>query len=362
MRPVFRPVSVSFGLMAALLSSAAIADVPRVATDIAPVHSLVAQIMQGLGEPSLIVQPGASPHGYSMRPSEARALDQADLVIWVGEALTPWLEGPIATLGENADKIELMSVEGTILYDYREGATFGHHDHDHGADDHAEHDDHDHGKDDHAKHDDHDHDHGEAKADDHDHDHDHDHNHDHGEKADGHAGHDHAGHDSHAWLDPMNARLWLGVIAAELARLDPDNAAAYAANAAAGQADIDALQAEITAMLAPVSDKGFVVFHDAYQYFERRFDLAAAGAITLSDASTPSAGRIAELRDAVATMGAACVFAEPQFDKRLIDTVFAGSARVGLLDPLGQDLAPGAALYPQMMRGMAMSFADCLAG
>ena len=336
MRPVFRPVSVSFGLMAALLSTAAIADVPRVATDIAPVHSLVAQIMQGLGEPSLIVQPGASPHGYSMRPSEARALDQADLVIWVGEALTPWLEGPIATLGENADKIELMSVEGTILYDYREGATFGHHDHDHGADDHAKNE---------AK--DHDHDHAE-KA------------HDHAEHD--HSGHDHSGHDSHAWLDPVNARLWLGVIAAELARLDPDNAAAYAANAAAGQADIDALQAEIAAMLAPVSDKGFVVFHDAYQYFERRFDLAAAGAITLSDASTPSAGRIAELRDAVATMGAACVFAEPQFDKRLIDTVFAGSARVGLLDPLGQDLAPGAALYPQMMRGMAMSFADCLAG
>ncbi|MDG1129516.1 MAG: zinc ABC transporter substrate-binding protein [Paracoccaceae bacterium] len=344
MRPVFRPVSVSFGLMAALLSTAAIADVPRVATDIAPVHSLVAQIMQGLGEPSLIVQPGASPHGYSMRPSEARALDQADLVIWVGEALTPWLEGPIATLGENADKIELMSVEGTILYDYREGATFGHHDHDHGADDHAK---------------DHDHDHAKNEAKDHDHDHA-EKAHDHAEHD--HSGHDHSGHDSHAWLDPVNARLWLGVIAAELARLDPDNAAAYAANAAAGQADIDALQAEIAAMLAPVSDKGFVVFHDAYQYFERRFDLAAAGAITLSDASTPSAGRIAELRDAVATMGAACVFAEPQFDKRLIDTVFAGSARVGLLDPLGQDLAPGAALYPQMMRGMAMSFADCLAG
>ncbi|MDP5364746.1 MAG: zinc ABC transporter substrate-binding protein, partial [Paracoccaceae bacterium] len=188
------------------------------------------------------------------------------------------------------------------------------------------------------------------------------HDHDHGEKADGHAGHDHAGHDSHAWLDPMNARLWLGVIAAELARLDPENAATYAANAAAGQADIDALQAEIASMLAPVSDKGFVVFHDAYQYFERRFDLAAAGSITLSDASAPSAGRIAELRDAVATMGASCVFAEPQFDKRLIDTVFADSARVGLLDPLGQDIAPGAGLYPQMMRAMAASFATCLEG
>ena len=348
MRPVFRPASLSIGLMASLLSTAALADVPRVATDIAPVHSLVAQVMGDLGEPALIVQPGASPHGYSMRPSEARALNEADLVVWIGEALTPWLEGPIETLGEGAGKIELMSVEGTILYDYREGATFGAHDHAHGDGDH----DHAHGDKDH----DHDHDHAKEHKD-----------HDHAEKKDDHSGHDHAGHDhsghdSHAWLDPVNARLWLGVIAAELSRLDPDNAAAYAANAAAGQAGIDALQAEITTMLAPVSDKGFVVFHDAYQYFERRFDLAAAGAITLSDASTPSAGRIAELRDAVATMGAACVFAEPQFDKRLIDTVFAGSARVGLLDPLGQDLAPGVALYPQMMRGMATSFADCLAG
>lgn len=341
MRPMLRPAPVSFGLMATLLSTAALAEVPRVATDIAPVHSLVAQVMQGVGEPSLIVQPGASPHGYSMRPSEARALDEADLVIWVGAALTPWLEGPIATLGEDAGKIELMSVEGTILHEYREGATFGHHDHAHGEDDHAKHDDHDH-----------DHDHDKAEA----------HDHDHAEKADDHAGHDHAGNDSHTWLDPLNARLWLGVIAAELARLDPDNAATYAANAAAGQADIDALQAEIAAMLAPVSDKGFVVFHDAYQYFERRFDLVAAGSITLSDASAPSAGRIAELRDAVATMGAACVFAEPQFDKRLIDTVFEGSAKVGLLDPLGQDLAPGAGLYPQMMRAMAGSFATCLEG
>ncbi|MDX5384048.1 MAG: zinc ABC transporter substrate-binding protein [Rhodobacterales bacterium] len=346
-RPVFRPAPLSIGLMATLLSTAALAEVPRVATDIAPVHSLVARVMGDLGEPALIVQPGASPHGYSMRPSEARALSEADLVVWIGEALTPWLERPIETLGEGAGRIELMSVEGTILYDYREGATFGAHDHAHGDAAHGDDKDHDH---------DHDHDHAEGEAKDHDHDHDH------AEKGDDHEGHDHAGHDSHAWLDPVNARLWMGVIADELARLDPENAAVYAANAAAGQAEIDTLQAEIAAMLAPVSDKGFVVFHDAYQYFERRFDLAAAGAITLSDASAPSAGRIAELRDAVATMGAGCVFAEPQFDKRLIDTVFEGSARVGLLDPLGQDLTPGAALYPQMMRGMATSFAACLGG
>ncbi len=344
MRPAFRPAPFSIGLMATLLSSAALAEVPRVATDIAPIHSLVAQVMGDLGEPALIVQPGASPHGYAMRPSEARALNEADLVVWVGEALTPWLEGPIASLAADANQIELMAVEGTILHDYREGATFG--DHDHAEDDH----DHDHGHD-HAKDGDHDHDHA-GKTDETAHDHE---GHDH-------EGHDHAGADSHVWLDPVNARLWLSVIAAELSRLDPENAATYAANATEGQATIDALQADIAASLAPLSDKGFVVFHDAYQYFERRFDLGAAGSITFSDASAPSAGRIAELREAVATMGAGCVFAEPQFDKRLIDTVFDGTAQVGLLDPLGQDLAPGPDLYSQMMRAMAASFVTCLDG
>lgn len=370
MRPVFRSVPVSLGLMATLLSTAALAEVPKVATDIAPVHSLVAQVMGDLGEPALIVRPGASPHGYSMRPSEAQALEEADLVVWVGEALTPWLEGPIDTLGEGATRIELMSVEGTILHEYREGATFAAHDHgDHEGHDHeeAKGHDHDHGHDKAEKAEAHDHDH----KHDHDHDHDHDkaekaeaHDHDHAVKADSHAGdhagHDHSGADAHVWLDPANGRVWLGAIAAELSRLDPGNAATYAANAAAGQAALEALEAELTVQLAPMADTGFVVFHDAYQYFERRFGLEAAGAISFSDASAPSAGRIAELRAAVATMGATCVFAEPQFSSGLIDTVFGDTATVGLLDPLGQDITPGADLYPQVLRDMAGAFTTCL--
>ncbi|MFN7004046.1 MAG: metal ABC transporter solute-binding protein, Zn/Mn family, partial [Roseinatronobacter sp.] len=129
--PRFLAVS-GLGLMATLMSTAAQADVPSVATDITPVHSLVSIVMGDLGTPSLIVRPGASPHGYAMRPSEAQALNGADLVVWMGEALTPWLEGPIENLAGGAHKIELMSVEGTILHDYREGATFAAHDHDHG--------------------------------------------------------------------------------------------------------------------------------------------------------------------------------------------------------------------------------------
>ena len=343
MRLVHRPVPLSIGLMATLLSTAALAEVPQVATDIAPVHSLVAQVMGDLGEPALIVRPGASPHGYSMRPSEAAALERADLVVWIGEGLTPWLEGPVETLGEGAAVLELMSVEGTILHDYREGATFGAHDHgDHEEGDHEGHD------------------HEEAeKAEAHDHEHEHDH-----EKAETHAGdhsgHDHSGSDAHVWLDPANGRVWLGAIAAELSKLDPDNAATYAANAAQGQAALEVLEAELTAELAPMADTGFVVFHDAYQYFERRFGLSAAGAISFSDASAPSAGRIAELRAAVADLGATCVFAEPQFSSGLVDTVFAEAATVGLLDPLGQDLEPGAGLYAQVLRNMAGTFSTCL--
>ena len=153
---------------------------------------------------------------------------------------------------------------------------------------------------------------------------------------------------------------WLNVIAGQLSAADPDNAGAYFANAAAGRAEIKTLIGEVNATLDPVRDGQFIVFHDAYQYFERRFGLQAAGAISFSDASTPSAGRIAELRDAVETLGARCVFAEPQFSRGLVDSVFADRATVGLLDPLGQDLTPGADLYPQVLRGMAAAFKTCL--
>lgn len=348
MRHNFRPAPLSLGLMAALMSTAAMADVPRVATDIAPVHALVAQVMGDLGEPALIVRPGASPHGYSMRPSEAAALNDADLVVWVGDALSPWLEGPLETLAGKAAQIELLEVPGTVLMDYREGATFAAHDHgDHGHDHKEDHAGHDHGhnhQEDHAGHD-HGHDHKEDHA-----GHDHDH------------AHDHSGTDSHAWLDPVNGQLWLGAIAAELARLDPDNAATYAANAAAGQAELVALEAELAARMAPLAGTGFVVFHDAYQYFEQRFGLQAAGAISLSDASAPSAARIAELQKAVRDLNVACVFSEPQFDAGLIETVFEGQARIGVLDPLGQDLTPGAGLYAAMLRQMGDAFETCLKG
>ncbi|MFB9149713.1 zinc ABC transporter substrate-binding protein [Roseovarius ramblicola] len=306
---------------------------PQVATDIAPVHALVARVMDGVGEPALIVPPGASPHGYSMRPSEAAALDRAGVVFWMGEGLTPWLAGPVATLAGDAHVVGLLGAGDSVVMAFREGVTFaareqdGHDGSGHDGHDEDGHDEDGHGHDDHA-HDDHAHD----------------------------------GTDPHAWLDPANARAWLGVIAAELAEHDPANAARYRANAAAAREDLVTLEAEISARLAPLRDTPYLVYHDAYQYFEARFGLAPEGALALGDAADPGPARIAALRDAAREAGVVCVFGEPQFNGDRIAAIFGGSVGHGVLDPLGSRHAPGAALYPALLGDMAEALAECLGG
>ncbi|MEM9576356.1 MAG: zinc ABC transporter substrate-binding protein [Pseudomonadota bacterium] len=339
-------------LSTALTGGTAFAETPHVAVDIAPVHSLVARVMEGVGMPALIVKPGASPHEYSLRPSEAAALQEADLVFWISPDLTPWLADAIGTLAPEAAVTELLEADGTIELAFRENALFEAHDHD-AHDDHEDHDDHE----EHAKdgHDDHDHDHDKEAHDDHGHD-DHD---DHDEA--GHDGHDHGAHDPHAWLSPQNAMTWLNVIAGQLSAADPENAGAYFANAAAGRAEIDAMIAEVTAALDPLRDSQFIVFHDAYQYFEVAFDFPAAGAISLSDASDPSPARIAEIQARIADQNIDCVLAEPQFNPGLVETVLDGTeAQMGILDPLGSDLEPGPGLYPQLIRNLSAALAGCL--
>ena len=381
---------VALGTLASLLGSAALADVPNVATDISPVHSLVARVMAGVGEPSQVIASGASPHEYNLRQSEARALQDADLVFWIGEDLTPWLEDSIETLAEDADVVTLLDAEGVTQLAVREGALFeahvheehgddhGHDDHDH--DDHG-HDDHEQGHKDHAHDDEHagkeEHDHDDHGHDDHAHDHDehadeaHDHDkhadhkkhddHDHEDHADGHDGHHHGEHDPHAWLSPENASVWLNTIAAALSAADPDNAGTYFANAAAGREDLAALTDEIDGILDPVRGKSFVVFHDAYQYFETEFDFPASGAISLSDATDPSPARIAEIQARVADEGIECVLSEPQFNQSLVATVMDGTqAKTAVIDPLGVGLEPGPEFYPQLLRNLATSLADCL--
>ncbi|MCK0096749.1 zinc ABC transporter substrate-binding protein [Yoonia sp. F2084L] len=347
----------SLSAIATLMGGTAMADVPNVAVDIAPVHSLVARVMEGVGTPSLILPPGASPHEYSLRPSEATALQDADIVVWMGHDLTPWMEDAVDTLAGSASVVTLLEAKETTLLDFREGALFEAHDHDDGGEhDHdkaieaAAHDDHDH--DDHAKDDAHDHDdHADHEG----------HDHDEHTETDAHEGHDHGAHDPHAWLAPTNATTWLNLIAAQLSSADPENAGTYFANAAAARAEMEALSAEVNAILAPVRGESFVVFHDAYQYFETDFDFPASGAISLSDAADPSPARIAEIQGRVREEGVACVLAEPQFNAGLVTAVLDGTeANTGVIDPLGVDLEPGPALYPQLIRNMATTLADCL--
>ncbi len=343
-----------------LAATPALADAPRVLADTPPVHSIVSRVMAGVGEPDLLLPPGATPHSFSLRPSDAARLSNADIVIWTGEALTPWLEAPLATLAGNATHLELLETDGWTRLDMRDDEAFAHDDHDGhvGDEDHAHGDEHDH-----AHGDDHDDAHGDDHDDAHGDDHDEAHGDAHGEDNHDDA-HDHAheGTDPHAWLDPSVAAAWAGHIAAALATADPANAEIYHANAAEAQAEYAALANDVATRLSAISGRGYIVPHDAYQYFETRFDLPAAGTISLSDAATPGPARIADLRGRVADGGIVCVLTDPQTSPQWTAVLREGTTGVktALADADGTGLTPGPDLYPAILTGMADALADCL--
>ena len=359
-----------------------------VVASIKPVHSLVAGVMEGVGEPGLLVRGAGSPHTYSLRPSEAAMLEGADVVFWVGPDLEMFLSGALDTLASNATVVKLSEADGLTRLEYREGGPFEAHTHDHddhedhghghdehGHDDHA-HDDHGHSHEEAGhSHDDHGHGHDEHGHDDHAHDdeghsheeagHSHD-DHGHGDHAHDDHGHEHAHHgayDMHMWLDPENAKMFVGEIEAALSAADPDNAETYAENAEALRGRLDELSAEVEAQLADVRGRGFIVFHDAYQYYENRFGVTATGSITVSPEVMPGAARIDEIRTRVRDLGVSCVFSEPQFEPRLVQVVTEGTpARAGVLDPLGADLDDGPELYFDLVRNLTTSLTECLRG
>ncbi|MFY0619864.1 zinc ABC transporter substrate-binding protein [Shimia sp.] len=364
----FTPLAVG----AVMLAVPARAEVPNVVTDILPVQALVSQVMQGVGEPIQLLPATQSPHSYAMRPSEARALQNADVVFWIGKELSPAMDEAIDSLVSDGETVSLLHLNGTRELEFRESETFlklalvengdAHDDHDDHADHegHEEHGNHDeHGHDDHEAHDEHeahdahaeeighdDHDgHGEENHDDHAHE--------------GHDDHDHDGVDPHAWLDPKNAQFWLSAIADRLAAVDPDNAAAYRANAQSGQVDIDQLMADVTTQLAPFETTGFVVFHDAYQYFETRFGLTASGAILAGDAEAPSAARLSNVRETLHAHDISCVFTEPQYNDKVVRAISDGLLlHSEELDPLGAALTSPD--YTQLIRNVADRFEACL--
>ncbi|PST21897.1 zinc ABC transporter substrate-binding protein ZnuA [Mesorhizobium plurifarium] len=319
-----------------LLASPALAEAPNVVVSIKPVHSLVASIMQGIGEPSLIVEGGASPHTYTMKPSNAAALQAAKVVFWVGPGLEAFLDKPLDALGTGAQVVELGEAPGLEKLKFREGGAFEGHDHDEGG----------HGEE--AGHDGHD-DHGDAHAGD--------------AEAAGHDHHDHAEgeFDMHMWLDPMNAKAMATEIEKTLAAADPANAATYKANLEKFNERIGTLDKSLAETVAAVKDKPFVVFHDAYQYFENRYKVRVAGSITVSPEVLPGAERLSEIRTKIKELGATCVFAEPQFEPKLVSVVIEGTpAKSGTLDPEAGTLEAGPDLYFQMMENIGASLKECL--
>ena len=303
---------------ALLLPQAARAEPPRVVADIRPVQALVARVMQGVGTPDVLIGPDVSPHHAAMRPSEARVLADADLVFWVGAGLTPWLQKSIDTLAADARVVALMDSEGTVRLPLRDSADFGGHD-------------------------------------DHDHDHDHDH------APDG-AGEQKAGTptDPHGWLDPLNGKAWLDTIAASLAQADLKNAGIYAANAADGQAEIDREMSRIEAALGDVQGVRFVVAHDAYQYFEARFGIDVAGAISLGDAAAPGPAHISRLRAASDGAAALCILSDPQTSPSLAGAIFDGdAARTAEIDSMGLDIPLGSDFYTTLLGSIAKAIASC---
>ena len=308
----------------------------KVVTSIKPIHSLASYLMDGIGKPELIVDGYGSPHGFSMKPSHAKMLQNADLIFWVGEDLENFLEKPLKSIAKKAEKIELIEIKGLNVLKFRERNIFD--EHDHGHDDHGkkedDHDDHDH--DDHGKKEEHD-----------DHD-DHD----------GHEGHAHGEFDPHIWLDTMNAKAMLNEMAEHLIENDPKNEAKYKSNLDKALKDIDKLTIEVMTELN--NSVSSIVFHDAYQYFEKRFNVNVLGAFTVNTDVMPGAEQLAEIREIIEHDKVACVFSEPQFNPDIINAVAKDmKIKTGVLDPLGATLDSGKDLYFKLIRNMSASFKGC---
>jgi zinc transport system substrate-binding protein len=314
------------------LGPASAGAAPQVVASVKPLHGLVAAVMEGVAEPRLLIGRG-SPHGYSLRPSDARALRRAELVFWIGPGLEAVLEKPLRTLSAQATVVAMADLPGLRLLPRREGGAW---DRDqHGPDDPDGH--------------------GPAVET--------------GPAGTGPAETGPAGAETvaesqnlHIWLDPDNGRVMVEAIAAALARADPPNAERYRRNGAGTLARIEALDRDLRQRLAPVADRAYVVFHDGYHYFERHYGLNAVGSITVSPERAPGARRLREIRARIAELGAVCVFSEPQFEPALVATVVEGtSARTGTLDPLGAEIAPGPRAYFELMDRLAESLQSCLA-
>ena len=304
----------------------------RVSASIVPIHGLVAAVMEGVAEPDLILPPGASPHGYALRPSGALALARADVIFRVGPSLEAFLNRPLANIAGKAKVVDLIGTPGLLLLPVRDNEAFEPHDHDHGG--HAGHADHE-------KHADH----------------------------DGHDDHDkHAGHDDHerptdqhVWLDPKNAIAIVRHVADVLSEADPTGAETYRANATRTIGRLNDLEAQTAIRLASVAARPFIVFHDAYQYFENRFGLTAAGSIAINPEVAPGARQISQIRSRIADQHINCVLAEPQFNSDIVEALASDDhVHVGVVDPVGTTARSASDGYFGVIDRMVSELTTCL--
>ena len=296
----------------------------KVVVTIKPIHALVAAVMQGAGTPRLLIEGSGSPHTFTLKPSDAKVLNEARVFFRVSEGLEPFTGKILKSLPKTVQVVTLESTPGLTLLNLRSSATFEAHDHDAGK----------------------------LKR---------GHNH----------AHDHAGAkpaaiggsvDGHIWLDPANARLMVTAIAEVLATAAPEHAQLFRSNAGALDKRLEQLDGEIQSALAPMAGKPYIVFHDAYQYLESRYGLTPSGSVSINPDVPPSVKRLTELRRKISGLKATCVFAEPQFAPKVIETIIEGtSARRGTLDPLGASLPAGPEHYPALMRALAADLKSCLA-
>ena len=321
----------------------------KVVASIKPIHSLASYLMDGIAKPDLIVDGYASPHGFAMKPSHAKMLQNADLIFWVGEDIESFLEKPLNSIAKRAEKIELMDIKGLNVLEFRERNIFDDHD-DHDHDGHAkkkkdDHDDHEgHSKKKKDDHDDHD-GHAKKKKDEHD---DHD----------DHEGHAHGEYDPHIWLDPINAKVILKEMTEHLIENDSKNASTYKSNLDKALKDIDKLTMDVMTELN--QSVASIVFHDAYQYFEERFNVNILGAFTVNTDVMPGAEQLAKIREIIEHDKVSCVFSEPQFNPDIIKAVAKDmNMKTGVIDPLGATLDPGKDLYFDLINNMSSSFQGC---
>ena len=278
----------------------------NVVTSIKPLHSLTSYIMEGVGEPGLIIDGVASPHNFQIKPSHAKMLQKADLVIWVGEDLESFLPTALKSIPKNSVILELLDQSGLKKLKFREKNIFEGHD-DHGHDEH---------------------------------------------------GHAHGEYDPHIWLDPLNAKVIVKKITNQLVKIDSSNSAAYKANSKKLLKDLDTLTKSIKKDLN--KNASFVVFHDAYQYFEKRFGLSVVGALTVNPDVMPGAEQLSEIREVIEEKKVKCIFSEPQFNPAIIKSIASDTGvKTGVLDPLGATINKSKNMYFNLIEDMSNALKDC---